>query len=311
MSSMTIEEVRAFLAAIEKHPELREELRRYVLTQELLAMPVELHRQGERLDRIEVELADLREAVQALLASSQRHEEWLERLTAIAERQEERLARLEAIAERQEERLSRLEAIAERHEERLARHEEWLERLTRSSERHEELLARHEERLARVEEWLERLTAIAERHERELREVRSELASLSSTVGAMVEADAVDALLAALEGKGIQVPEIPSSIAVNGELDIVARAVETSGRHYWVVVEVKIQLHPRDIRTWLRKLQSRTFRERLAKFGIEPPFLAYLYGQRVYRPAIETARELGIGVLARRGEHVAPAGFVE
>ena len=127
----------------------------------------------------------------------------------------------------------------------------------------------------------------------------------------MVEADAVDALLTVLEQKGITAEELPTSIAVNGELDIVAPVVAPGGQRYWVVVEVKVQLHPRDIRSWLRKLHSQSFRERLAAAGIEPPFLAYVYGQRVDRPALERARELGIGILSRRGEYVSPESLVE
>ncbi|MDW8060698.1 MAG: hypothetical protein RMK01_11555 [Thermomicrobium sp.] len=307
----TIEQLRTFLAAIERHPERREELRRYVLTQELLVLPAAFARQEARLEQVERELAEIRDAVRALVASSQRHEEellalrelaarqderiahiegWLARLTALVERHHERLDRLETLAERHDERLDRLETLAERHDERL-------DQLTTASDE-------HSERLRRLEE-------LAERHDKDLGQLRSAVASLSTTVGAMVEADAVDALLAVLEQKGLRAEELPTSVAVNGELDLVAPVTDEEGRRYWVVVEVKVQLHPRDIRTWLRRLQSEVFRARLAAQGIHPPFLAYVYGQRLYRPALETARELGVGVLSRRGEFVAPAGTVE
>lgn len=280
---MTIEELRAFLAAVEKHPELREELRRHVLTQELLAMPAELYRQAARLERVEEELAELREAVRALVTSSQHHEEELRALRAIAERHEQRLSDID-------QRLDRLVAVTERHEEEL--------RALR------ELAQKHDEELGQ-------LRKLAEKHDGDLGQIRSTVASLTTTVGAMVEADAVDALLNVLERKAIAVEELPTSIAVNGELDIAVPVVEPGGRRYWVVVEVKVQLHPRDIRAWLRKLHTQSFRERLAAAGIEPPFLAYVYGQRVYRPAIERARELGVGILSRRGEYVSPPGLVE
>ncbi len=280
---MTIEELRAFLAAVEKHPELREELRRHVLTQELLAMPAELYRQAARLERVEEELAELREAVRALVTSSQHHEEELRALRAIAERHEQRLSDID-------QRLDRLVAVTERHEEEL--------RALR------ELAQKHDEELGQ-------LRKLAEKHDGDLGQIRSTVASLTTTVGAMVEADAVDALLNVLERKAIAVEELPTSIAVNGELDIVAPVVTPDGQRYWVVVEVNVQLHPRDIRSWLRKLHSQSFRERLAAAGIEPPFLAYVYGQRVYRPAIERARELGVGILSRRGEYVSPPGLVE
>lgn len=343
---MTIEELRAFLAAVEKHPELREELRRHVLTQELLAMPAELYRQAARLERVEEELAELREAVRALVTSSQHHEEELRALRAIAERHEQRLSdidqrldRLVAVTERHEERLSdidqrleRLVVVTERHEEELRalrelaqKHDEELRALRELAQKHDEelralreLAQKHDEELRSLrdlaqkhDEELGQLRKLAEKHDGDLGQIRSTVASLTTTVGAMVEADAVDALLNVLERKAIAVEELPTSIAVNGELDIAVPVVEPGGRRYWVVVEVKVQLHPRDIRAWLRKLHTQSFRERLAAAGIEPPFLAYVYGQRVYRPAIQRARELGVGILSRRGEYVSPPGLVE
>lgn len=294
---MTIEALRAFLAAVEKHPELREELRRHVLTQELLAMPAELYRQAARLERVEEELAELREAVRALVISSQHHEEELRALRAIAERHEQRLSDID-------QRLERLVAVTERHEEELRA-------LRELAQKHDEELRSLRELAQRHDEELGQLRKLAEKHDGDLGQIRSTVASLTTTVGAMVEADAVDALLNVLERKAITVEELPTSIAVNGELDIVAPVVTPDGQRYWVVVEVNVQLHPRDIRSWLRKLHSQSFRERLAAAGIEPPFLAYVYGQRVYRPAIERARELGVGILSRRGEYVSPPGLVE
>jgi len=45
-----------------------------------------MYRQAARLERVEEELAELREAVRALVISSQHHEEELRALRAIAER---------------------------------------------------------------------------------------------------------------------------------------------------------------------------------------------------------------------------------
>jgi|GEM_PF-1244306 len=322
---MTIEELRAFLAAVEKHPELREELRRHVLTQELLAMPAELYRQAARLERVEEELAELREAVRALVISSQHHEEELRALRAIAERHEQRLSdidqrleRLVVVTERHEEELRALRELAQKHDEDLRslrdlaqKHDEDLRSLRELAQKHDEELRALRDLAQKHDEELGQLRKLAEKHDGDLRQIRSTVASLTTTVGAMVEADAVDALLNVLERKAITVEELPTSIAVNGELDIAVPVVEPGGRRYWVVVEVKVQLHPRDIRAWLRKLHTQSFRERLAAAGIEPPFLAYVYGQRVYRPAIARARELGVGILSRRGEYVSPPGLVE
>ena len=308
--SLSIEQLRALLRAIEEYPELREELRRHVLTQELLALPIEMQRRGQQLDRIEQDLRELRN-------TTLRHEELLARLVTLAERHDERLARLEELAQRHDERLAELTEITARLAATSERHEQELAALRALAERHDERIAELTEittRLAatseRHEQRLEELTITAERHERTLRQIRSELASVTVTISAMVEADAADALVATLERKGYTIKQNPWSVAVNGELDLAALVVDPQGQEHWVVVEVKVQLHRRDIRNWARKLTTKSFLSRLAREAVEPPFLAYVYGQRIYRDALQTAASLGLGVLSRRGELVEPAGLV-
>lgn len=308
--SLSIEQLRALLRAIEEYPELREELRRHVLTHELLALPIEMQRRDQQLDRIEQDLRELRN-------TTLRHEELLARLVTLAERHEERLARLEELAQRHDERLAELTEITARLAATSERHEQELAALRALAERHDERIAELTEittRLAatseRHEQRLEELTITAERHERTLRQIRSELASVTVTISAMVEADAADALVATLERKGYTIKQNPWSVAVNGELDLAALVVDPQGQEHWVVVEVKVQLHRRDIRNWARKLTTKSFLSRLAREAVEPPFLAYVYGQRIYRDALQTAASLGLGVLSRRGELVEPAGLV-
>ncbi len=191
--AFTVEEFRKFLDLIEQHPELREELRRYVLTQELLTLPTEMRdlsrrvdrleqaveslteavrelvtvvrSHDERLSRVEQQVADLRELIRELAELTRRHDTELQEIRALLARQDERIARLEEIAARQEERLARLEEIAARQEERMARQEERSARLEEIAARQEERLARLEEIAARQEERLARLEEIAARQE--------------------------------------------------------------------------------------------------------------------------------------------------
>jgi len=204
--AFTVEEFRKFLDLIEQHPELREELRRYVLTQELLALPTEVRdlsrrvdrleqavaslteavrelvtvvrSHDERLSRVEQEVADLRELIRELAELTRRHDTELREIRALLARQDERIARLEEIAARQEERLARLEEIAARQEERLARQEERSARLEEIAARQEERLARQEERLDRHEERLDRI-------EVEMREMRAAITTLTEAVTAL------------------------------------------------------------------------------------------------------------------------------
>ncbi len=160
----SVEEFRKLLQLIEQHPELREELRRYVLTEELLRLPAAVQEQGERLTRLERAIEELAAAVREVIALGQRHDQRLARLEEIAARQEallaqhgERLTRLEEIAARQEGRIARLEEIAARQEALLAQHGERLTRL-------EEIAARQEGRIARLEEIAARQEALLAQH---------------------------------------------------------------------------------------------------------------------------------------------------
>ena len=204
--AFTVEEFRKFLDLIEQHPELREELRRYVLTQELLTLPTEMRdlsrrvdrleqaveslteavrelvtvvrSHDERLSRVEQQVADLRELIRELAELTRRHDTELQEIRALLARQDERIARLEEIAARQEERLARLEEIAARQEERMARQEERSARLEEIAARQEERMARQEERLDRHEERLDRI-------EVEMREMRAAITTLTEAVTAL------------------------------------------------------------------------------------------------------------------------------
>jgi DNA repair exonuclease SbcCD ATPase subunit len=204
-----IEAFRKLLQLIEQHPELREELRRYVLTEELLRLPAVVQQHGERLTRLEVAVQELTAAVRELVPLTGRHDERFREVerelaelrqavqTLIEQRRvdNERLARLEEIAARQEERLARLEEIAARQEQQLAQHDERLARLEEIAARQEERLARLEEIAARQEERLARLEEIAARqeerlaqHDERLSRVEAELDALRQAMQRLTEA---------------------------------------------------------------------------------------------------------------------------
>ncbi|GBD21328.1 Chromosome partition protein Smc [bacterium HR28] len=210
----SVEEFRRLLKLVEQHPELREELRRHVLTEELLQLPAAVHEQGTRLTRLEMavaelvqaireltttvqrhdarleqverELAELRNAVQELVATSKQHESRLARLEELSAEHNQRLARLEEIAARleallaeQNQRLTRLEEIAARQEALLAEHNQRLTRL-------EELSAQHAERLARLEEIAARQEERTAQLERSTQELRAAVAQLTEAVAQLV-----------------------------------------------------------------------------------------------------------------------------
>ncbi|GBC81137.1 hypothetical protein HRbin10_00243 [bacterium HR10] len=143
-----VEDYLALLRLLEEHPEWRAELRRLLLTDELLALP---------------------QIVRELAEAQRRTEEQLRALVEAQRRTEERVGRVE-------ERVGRLEERVERVEERVGRVEERVGRV-------EERVGRVEERVGRVEVELAAL-AEAQRHTNEaLQALAESQRRLTDTVG--------------------------------------------------------------------------------------------------------------------------------
>ena len=141
---------------IEQNPELRADLRRLVLTQDLLDLPTLVRELAEAQRRSAERLAGVEERVGRLEEAQVRTEEQLGRLG-------EAMAGLAEAQRRTEERVGRLEEAQIRTEERLGRLEESVAALAEAQRRSEERLAGVEERLAGVEE---RLAGVEERRGR-------------------------------------------------------------------------------------------------------------------------------------------------
>jgi oligoendopeptidase F len=96
----TVDDFHDFIRLIETRPEWRTELRRLVLTDELLAVPEQLTELRARSERQFVALSEAQQRTEA-------------RLTALAEAQQRTEARLTALAEAQQRTEARLTALAE------------------------------------------------------------------------------------------------------------------------------------------------------------------------------------------------------
>ncbi|MCS7256584.1 MAG: hypothetical protein RMJ05_13190 [Thermomicrobium sp.] len=323
----SIEEFRKLLELIERHPELREELRRHVLTQELLRLPAVAHEHGERLTRIERALEQLTRDVRELTDLHRTDSERLARLEEIAARQEallaqhgERLARLEEIAARQEallaqhgERLARLEEIAARQEALLAQHGERLARLEEIAARQEVLLAQHGERLHEAERAIvelrqvtQRLSEAVERLVRKTTEHDRKLDRLSRLYGTEVEARAAEQIIAFHMAAGWRVITRPRFVALNGEFDVVVQLEHPEHGTRWLLVEAKGRLHPRDVVEFAGRLQRDKIRQALRKHGVSGTVAPYLFGRAIDSRVDAVAESLGIGLADLLGEAVAP-----
>jgi chromosome segregation ATPase len=278
-----------------------EEFRRYREASEARFARIEaaLDRLAEAQARTEEEFRQYREASEARFA---RIEAALDRLTEAQARTEERVTRLEeAIARlteaqaRTEERVTRLEEAIARLTEAQARTEERVTRLEEAIARLTEAQARTEERLAKLEMAVERLAAAQEQMARQL-------GALSNLLGADLEVDAEEVLAHVMRQKGYRPVGPPYPMEVDGEIDVAMLLEGPEGTRVWALIEVKARLRKGDVERWGKRLRDPEFLRRLAGVRIEPPYLPYAFGLRVYPDAEDLAREMGIGVLDSRGE---------
>jgi len=171
--TLSTDDLHELIRLLEQHPEWRAELRRLVLTEELLGLPgltrelagivremARSQQQGlERLERVEVTQARLTEALTTLAEAQRRTEE---RLDALAEAQRRTEERIEALAEAQRRTEEGLQQLTARVDALAARVDELAEAQRRTEERLDALAARVEELATaqrRTEERLQQLTA--------------------------------------------------------------------------------------------------------------------------------------------------------
>ena len=103
-------EFREWISALYEHPEWRDELRRVVLTDELLSLPNAIRELVEAQRRTDQQISALAEAQRR---TEERLEALAQRVDALAEAQRRTEARLDALAEAQRRTEERLEALAE------------------------------------------------------------------------------------------------------------------------------------------------------------------------------------------------------
>ena len=155
--AFTVQDFEDLVRLLELHPEWRAQLRRLLLTEELLVMP-------ERLARVEQLLVE--QAGQ------------LQELRRIAEEHTRQLEALRHIVEGHTQELRELRAIAEEHTRQLQEHTRELRELRRIAEEHTRQLQEHTQQLQEHTQQLRELRAIAEEHTRQLQEHTRELREL-------------------------------------------------------------------------------------------------------------------------------------
>lgn len=299
-----VEDLRDLIRLLQQHPEWQEELGRYVLSRELLALPAEVRDLRAEMERSFRELArrldELTEITRAhatrldtIDARLDRLADTVSELTEITRAHASRLDELTEITRAQAASLRELTEITRAHANRLDTIDERLDRLAASVAELVEVTRDHANRLARLE--------------RDGRATRQQLGALSTLVGARAESDAARVLMEMLRSKGYEVTGLPRSLSVDGEIDVAVPVRDPSGQETWILVEAKARLRQSDIREWARKLRQSDFRARIRAAGVREPVKAYAFGLMFYQHTDTAAREHGIGLLTPFGEVVEPA----
>ncbi len=315
---------------LEEHPEWRAELRRLVLTEELLALPELIQRLGERVDAL----------IEAHARAEERLSRTEERLGGVEERlgrTEERLGGVEERLGRTEERLDRLEGIVQELAEAQRRTEMRVEELAEAQRRTDEAIKALAEAQRRTDEAIKALAEAQRRTEMRVEELAeaqrrtemrveelaeaqrrtdekvdrlaAEVGSLSRLVGATAEGDADSLLRVILPDKGYELLRPPYLLRMDGDVDVVAPAAK-DGQTVWVVVEAKVRIGWREVEDWANRMRSEGYRRKLSGAGVPGPYLVYAYGIRADAGAEKAARTFQIGLITGQGEVVSPGSLL-
>jgi len=290
MTPQTIEELfqdpvfrLKFLELLDRDPAFREEVRRKLLTDELLALP-------ERVERLRLEIHKEFERVWKAIQENNRQ------IAALTERMERVEAQIATLTQQVQENSRQIAALTERME----RVEAQIATLTQQVQENSRQIAALTERMERVEAQIAALTE-------EVRDLRRTVGRMEERWGLAHENMAEDLMPRFLASAGRQVRR-SAMVQFDGEADLVLEVEEADGRRVTWVVEVKGRVWgPRPFEQVLERIRDAVFRSWLQREGFPEPVIPVVFGLAIYAGAEAMAQKLGVGLYeARRGEVVAP-----
>jgi len=300
-----------FLELLDRDPAFREEVRRKLLTDELLALPerverlrLEIHKEFERVWRAIQEnnrqiaaLTERMERVEAQIATlAQQVQENSRQIAALTERMERVETQIATLAQQVQENSRQIAALTERME----RVETQIATLAQQVQENSRQIAALTERMERVETQIAALTE-------EVRDLRRTVGRMEERWGLAHENMAEDLMPRFLASAGRRVRR-SAMVQFDGEADLVLEVEETDGRRVTWVVEVKGRVWgPRPFEQVLERIRDAAFRSWLLREGFPEPVIPAVFGLAIYAGAEAMAQKLGVGLYeARRGEVVAP-----
>ncbi len=273
--TFTIADFHDLVVLLENNPEWRAEVRRLVLTEDILTLPQFVRQLAQTVTELSQSVAELSQSVAGLSQS----------VAELTESQKRTEARVEELAEAQKRTDAHLEELAVAQNRTDAHLEELAEAQKRTDSHIEELA----EAQKRTEVHLSRL---------------------ETRFGATVEEEAADVLRVVLEKKGFRAVDEAFNLRLNGEVDVILPVQDVSGRRYSAVLEAKVRLSWRAVEAWASRMRSPSFRAALQNAGVAGPYLVYTYSMRADQSARQAAETFGVGLVTSRGEEVAPQGEV-
>jgi archaellum component FlaC len=261
-----------FLRLLHESPTFRDEVRRILLTEELLDLPA-------RTERLRAEM----------------HEE-LTRIWQAIGAQTERMERVEVQIASLTERMERVEVQIASLTERMERVEAQIASLTERMERVEVQIASLTERMERVEVQIASLTERIDTLTRQIGHFQRQW-------GLETEEIAHDLMRRFLEAKGWAILR-GGPLQYDGEVDLVF-AVRTNDRTFTIAVEVKGRIWsqtPMD--DLLTKIRRPDFASALRRGAYPEPVRPAVFGFILYTGAREAAEQAGVGLFSPYGEVV-------
>ena len=294
--AFTITDFHDLVRLLEQHEEWRKELRRLLLTDDLLNLPNAYQELHDLVDRRFTELAEAQDRTEESLAAQRAETD--RRFAELAEAQrrtEESLQRLSKAfaAHRQE--------FLEHRREFLDHRQEFLEYRAETDRRFAEL----SEAQRRTEETLRQVLLRQEQFQRTLDR-------FGQIVGVTVEGQMVEAVQRYLAQRGDTLLEPITTLTIDRieELDGIARVRRPDGEEAWLIISVKARLGPRAVHDFVDLLRNAAVQEALRAYGVQGPVPPLIFGVVLDRRALEIAREARVGLLLQaQGELVAPQSW--
>ena len=177
--AFTVKDLHDMIRILEEHPEWRTELRRLLLTDQLLELPALVHALAEAQQRTEQQVQALAKRIEELVEAQRRTEQQVAELAEAQRQIEQQVAELMAAQRRTEEEVRALATQVRELAEAQRRTEQQVAELAEAQRRTEQQVAELAEAQRRTEQQVAELMAAQRRTEEEVRALATQVRELA------------------------------------------------------------------------------------------------------------------------------------